>query len=170
MSDFQSLNIAVLTVSDTRTQADDASGALLCERLQAAGHRLTDRRILRDDKHLLRAAVSAWIADDVVQVILTTGGTGITGRDITVEALKPLFDRELEGFGELFRQLSYAEIGAATIQSRACGGVANGKLIFCLPGSKNACATAWDKILGPQLDARTTPCNFAMLLPRLKEA
>ncbi len=169
MTDFQPLNIAVLTVSDTRTEADDASGALLIARLEAAGHRLAARKILRDDPDMLRSVVSGWIGDDKLQVVLTTGGTGITGRDVTVEALKPLFERELGGFGELFRQLSYAEIGAATIQSRACAGVAGGKLIFCLPGSTGACTLAWDRILAPQLDARTRPCNFATLLPRLRE-
>ncbi len=169
MTDFQPLNLAVLTVSDTRVESTDESGALLIGRLESAGHRLAARKILRDDRDLLRATVSTWMADEQVQVVLTTGGTGITGRDITVEALKPLFDRELEGFGELFRQLSYVEIGAATIQSRACAGVAQGTLIFCLPGSKNACALAWDRILAPQLDARTKPCNFPMLLPRLQE-
>ncbi|MGH8529735.1 MAG: molybdenum cofactor biosynthesis protein B [Nevskiales bacterium] len=169
MSDFQPLNIAVLTVSDSRSETTDESGALLIDRLKAAGHQLADRKILRDDRDLLQAAVAGWVGADRVQVILTTGGTGITGRDVTVDALKPLFDRELEGFGELFRQLSYAQIGAATIQSRACAGLAKGTLIFCLPGSKNACVLAWDKILAPQLDARTQPCNFPMLLPRLRE-
>ena len=169
MPDFLPLSIAVLTVSDTRTEADDRSGALLAERLQAAGHRLTARCIERDERAALRAAVESWLGDAAVQVILTTGGTGITGRDVTVEALRPLFERELEGFGELFRQLSYAEIGAATIQSRACAGTARGKLLFLLPGSTGACALAWDKILAPQLDARTRPCNFATLLPRLTE-
>lgn len=169
MPDFLPLGIALLTVSDTRADADDSSGALLLGRLQAAGHKLAARKIVRDEREVLRSTVAGWLEDERVQVVLTTGGTGITGRDVTVEALKPLFERELEGFGELFRHLSYAEIGAATIQSRACAGVACGKLIFCLPGSTGACALAWDKILAPQLDARTRPCNFASLLPRLRE-
>lgn len=167
--EFMALKIAVLTVSDSRTAADDKSGDLLVQRLTDAGHHLAAREILRDDRYELRACVSAWIADEAVDVILSTGGTGVTGRDITPEALQPLFDRPIEGFGELFRQVSFDEIGAATIQSRACAGMANATLIFCLPGSANACATAWDHILGTQLDMRTRPCNFAKLVARFHE-
>ena len=168
-SDFLALNIAVLTVSDSRSEADDKSGALLAERLQAAGHQLFDKRIVKDDVYQLRAQVSAWIADANVNVVLTTGGTGITGRDVTPEAVAPLFDRPIEGFGELFRQISFTEIGASTIQSRAVAGIANATLIFCVPGSSGACATAWDKILVSQFDRRTQPCNFAKLIERFTE-
>ena len=160
---------AVLTVSDTRTARDDASGDLLCERLLAAGHRLADRALAPDDIYRVRACVSGWVADDGVEVVLATGGTGFTGRDSTPEALLPLFDKTIEGFGELFRQVSFAEIGSSTMQSRAVGGLANGTLIFALPGSRNACETGWDKILKNQLDIDFKPCNFAELLPRFKE-
>ena len=168
-TDFLPLNIAVLTVSDSRTEATDKSGVLLVERLQAAGHQLADKRIVVDDVYQLRAQVSAWIADPAVNIIITTGGTGITGRDVTPEALSPLFDRPIDGFGELFRQLSFDEIGAATIQSRAIAGIANATLIFSVPGSSGACATAWDQILHTQLDRRTKPCNFAKLVERFNE-
>lgn len=168
-SEFLPLNIAVLTVSDSRTEETDTSGALLVERLEAAGHVLAARRIVVDDIYQLRAQVSAWIAHDSVNVVITTGGTGITGRDVTPEALAPLFDRPIEGFGELFRSLSLDEIGAATIQSRAIAGIANATLIFCVPGSSGACATAWDGILATQLDRRTKPCNFAKLVERFAE-
>ena len=161
------LAIAVLTVSDTRSRADDTSGDLLAERLVAAGHALADRQIVRDDIYAIRAVTSAWIADASVQVVLATGGTGFSGRDSTPEALLPLFDKTIEGFGELFRHVSLAEIGGSTIQSRAVGGLANGTLIFAMPGSTGACRTAWDQILRDQLDAATKPCNFAELLPRL---
>jgi molybdenum cofactor biosynthesis protein B len=166
---FLPLSIAVLTVSDTRTEADDKSGKLLVERLKAAGHRLADKQIVPDDIYRIRAIVSQWIVDEAVQVIISTGGTGITGRDTTPEAVRPLLDMELEGFGELFRYLSYEEIGSSTIQSRATGGLANGTLIFVVPGSSGACRTAWDKILVQQLDLRQKPCNFVSLLPRLRE-
>lgn len=166
---FLPLNIAVLTVSDSRTADTDSSGALLVERLKTCGHELADRAIIRDDIYALRAQVSAWIAEAAVQVVITTGGTGVTGRDVTPEALTPLFDKPIEGFGELFRQLSFEDIGAATLQSRACAGMANGTLIFCLPGSTGACALGWDQILETQLDRRTRPCNFAMLIQRLNE-
>ena len=166
---FRPLNIAVLTVSDTRTEADDTSGALLIERLQTAGHRLTHRAIEPDDRYRLRARVSAWIADPGVEAILTTGGTGFTGRDATPEALEPLFDKTIEGFGELFRQLSYDEIGTSTIQSRATAGLANATLVFCMPGSSGACRTAWDQILLSQLDVRHRPCNFVELIDRFLE-
>ncbi|MEZ5558269.1 MAG: molybdenum cofactor biosynthesis protein B [Pseudomonadales bacterium] len=164
------LNCAVLTVSDTRSLADDKSGALLVELLEADGHRLADRAIVPDDVYQIRALVSRWIADPDISVILTTGGTGFTGRDSTPEALLPLFDKTIGGFGELFRQLSYAEIGASTIQSRAVGGLANATLIFALPGSSNAVRTGWEKILHQQLDVNFRPCNFVELIPRFREA
>ena len=166
---FVALGIAVLTVSDTRTEADDRSGAYLAEAVQAAGHRLAARRIVPDDRYRIRAELSAWIADPSVQAVLVTGGTGLTGRDVTPEAVRPLLDREIEGFGELFRWLSYEEIGTSTLQSRALAGVANGTVIFCLPGSTGACRTAWERIVRHQLDRRTRPCNLAELLPRLTE-
>jgi len=164
------LNCAVLTITDTRTAASDTSGDLLANLLDADGHRLADRALVRDDIYEIRAVVSRWIADPAVNVILTTGGTGFTGRDSTPEALTPLFDKTILGFGELFRQVSYDEIGPSTIQSRAVGGLANATLIFALPGSGNAVRTGWDKILHFQLDAGFRPCNFVELLPRLKEA
>ncbi|MCY3812482.1 MAG: molybdenum cofactor biosynthesis protein B [Gammaproteobacteria bacterium] len=164
-----SLAIAVLTVSDTRGPDEDTSGDLLVERLTGAGHRLAERRIVTDDVYAIRAVVSAWIADADVQAVLTTGGTGFTGRDSTPEALLPLFDKTIDGFGELFRQVSFDEIGSSTIQSRAVGGLANGTLVFAMPGSTGACRTAWDKILRNQLDADFKPCNFAELLPRFHE-
>ena len=165
----KALAIAVLTVSDTRGPDRDTSGDLLAERLEGAGHRLVERRIAPDDVYAIRAVVSAWIADPNVQAILTTGGTGFTGRDSTPEALAPLFDKTIDGFGELFRQVSYDEIGSSTIQSRAVAGLANATLIFAMPGSTNACRTAWDKILENQLDVSFRPCNFAELLPRFHE-
>ena len=165
----QVLAIAVLTVSDTRGPDQDTSGDLLVARLEAAGHRLAQRRIVRDDVYEIRAVVSAWIADPAVNAILTTGGTGFTGRDSTPEALAPLFDKTIDGFGELFRQVSYLEIGSSTIQSRAVAGLANATLVFAMPGSTNACRTAWDKILENQFDASFKPCNFAELLPRFCE-
>lgn len=166
---FVPLDISVLTVSDSRTEADDRSGALLRERAEAAGHKVVAKEIVPDDPYQMRAVFSRWIADPGVQVILATGGTGVTGRDSTPEAIAPLLDKQIEGFGELFRALSFEEIGTATIQSRAVAGLANGTFIFCLPGSSGACRTAWDKILQPQLDHRTRPCNFAQLIPRLLE-
>jgi molybdopterin adenylyltransferase len=163
------LNIAVLTVSDTRGLAEDTSGSALVELLETAGHRLAERRIVRDDIYQVRAAISRWIADPGVDCILTTGGTGITGRDGTPEAVAPLLDKEISGFGELFRYLSYEEIGTSSLQSRALSGVANRTFIFVLPGSSGACRTAWTRIIEAQLDARTRPCNLTMLMPRLKE-
>lgn len=163
------LSCAVLTVSDTRTEADDKSGDFLSDAIAAGGHRLAAREICRDDRYALRWIVSGWIADPNVQVVITTGGTGFTGRDSTPEALLPLFDKTIEGFGELFRQLSYEEIGTSTIQSRAVGGLANGTLVFVLPGSSGACRTAWDSILVNQLDIDFKPCNFAELIPRFSE-
>lgn len=163
---FAPLGIAVLTVSDTRGYDRDGSGDLLSERLSEAGHALVERRIVPDDIYRIRAVVSKWVVREDIQVILVNGGTGFTARDTTPEALAPLFDRAVDGYGELFRQLSYESIGTSTIQSRAVAGVANRTLIFAMPGSPKACATAWDGILESQLDARTRPCNFvAMVLP-----
>ena len=164
-----SLNCAVLTVSDSRTLKEDTSGELLAELIRTDGHILKDRQLVRDDVYQVRAVVSAWIADPGVQIVITTGGTGFTGRDSTPEALAPLFDKVIDGFGELFRLVSFDEIGASTIQSRALGGLANGTLIFALPGSTNAVRTGWEKILKPQLSDKTRPCNFVELLPRLLE-
>jgi molybdopterin adenylyltransferase len=164
------LKCAVLTISDTRTQQDDTSGALLVELLTADGHLLRERALCRDDVYQIRALVSRWIADPEIDVVVTTGGTGFTGRDSTPEALTPLFDKTILGFGELFRQLSFDEIGASTIQSRAVGGLANATLIFALPGSGNAVRTGWERILRHQLDASARPCNFAELIPRFREA
>jgi molybdenum cofactor biosynthesis protein B len=166
---FIPLQIAVLTVSDSRTEANDSSGALLKAKAEAAGHQVVAKEIVPDDIYKMRAVFSRWIADPAIQVVLSTGGTGVTGRDSTPEAVAPLLDKQVEGFGELFRAVSFGEIGASTVQSRALGGLANGTFIFCLPGSSGACRTAWDKILQSQLDHRTRPCNFAQLLPRLLE-
>jgi len=166
---FVQLRIALLTVSDSRTEADDTSGNLLRNQAEQAGHQVVAREIVPDDVYRMRAVFSRRIAEPQVQVVLSTGGTGITGRDSTPEAVAPLLDKRIEGFGELFRALSFEEIGPATIQSRALAGLANGTFIFCLPGSSGACRTAWDKILQPQLDHRTRPCNFAQLIPRLLE-
>ena len=163
------IKIAVLTVSDSRTEADDTSGDALVERLTQANHTLVEKRILPDDKYKIRAAVSQWIADEDVDVVITTGGTGLTGRDITPEAVEPLFDKVIEGVGELFRWVSYQEIGTSTIASRCVGGLANGTFIFCLPGSTGACRTGWDKVIAPQLDCNTKPCNIVALMPRLLE-
>lgn len=160
------LNIAVLTVSDTRTYDNDTSGQYLVDTLQEEGHQLGDRALLKDDIYQIRAQISAWIADDKIQVVLITGGTGFTDRDSTPEAVKPLFDKEVEGFGEMFRQISWDEIGTSTIQSRALAGLANKTLIACLPGSTGACRTGWTKLLQPQLDARQGPCNFVGHLRR----
>ncbi len=159
-SPFKPLNIAVLTVSDTRTEENDTSGQTLVERLNSAGHHLVEKAIVIDDVYQLRAIVSKWIADDNVQVVLATGGTGFTARDNTPEALMPLFDKSVEGFGEVFRHVSLSEIGTSTIQSRAFAGMANSTVIFCMPGSTNACKTAWDKVIVEQLDASHKPCNF----------
>jgi len=166
---FIPLDIAVLTVSDTRTEENDTSGKTLSERLVKAGHRLAEKAIVRDDIYAIRAIVSRWIADSDVQVVITTGGTGVTGRDGTPEAIKVLLDKELEGFGEIFRAISYEEIQTSTIQSRALCGVANATFIFCVPGSSGACRTAWDKLIQHQLDHRTQPCNIVELMPRLNE-
>ncbi len=163
------IKIAILTVSDSRTEADDTSGNALVERLTEAGHKLAEKLILPDDKYKIREAVSRWIADENIDVVISTGGTGLTGRDITPEAIEPLFDKKIEGVGELFRWVSYQEIGTSTIASRCLGGLANGTFIFCLPGSTGACRTGWDKVIAPQLDCNTTPCNIVALMPRLLE-
>lgn len=156
----QLLNIAVLTVSDTRTEETDTSGKYLVDSIKADGHNLVDKKIVIDDKYQLRAVVSEWIASETIQVVLTTGGTGFTARDTTPEALSVLFDKEIEGFGELFRHISYLEIGTSTVQSRALAGMANKTAVFCMPGSTGACKTAWNGILQEQLDSTHKPCNF----------
>ena len=166
---FIPVNIALLTISDTRTLETDSSGKVLRERALSEKHRVADQQIVRDDMYQIRAVISQWIADPGVQAIITTGGTGLTGRDGTPEAVSVLLDKEIVGFGELFRQISYQDIRTSTIQSRAIGGVANGTFIFCLPGSSGACKTAWDDILKEQLDNRHRPCNFVELMPRLLE-
>ncbi|MCX5938169.1 MAG: molybdenum cofactor biosynthesis protein B [Cyanobium sp. LacPavin_0920_WC12_MAG_62_9] len=163
------LGIALLTVSDTRTLEDDHSGAALTLRLEAAGHHLVARTLVPDDRYCIRAAVSTWIADPVVQVVISSGGTGLTGRDGTPEAIAPLLDKTIEGFGELFRVLSFETIGTSSLQSRALAGVANGTVIFVLPGSLDAVETAWDRLICAQLDEHTKPCNLVQLLPRLRE-
>jgi molybdenum cofactor biosynthesis protein B len=167
--EFLPVNIAILTVSDSRDEQTDKSGKLLVERLTGAGHRLAEKRIVPDDVYRIRAVVSQWIADPGVNVVITTGGTGVTGRDGTPEAVAPLLDKVLEGFGEMFRSISYADIKTSTLQSRALAGVANGTYVFCVPGSSGACATAWDALIAAQLDLRTRPCNLVELMPRLRE-
>lgn len=167
--EFIPLNIAILIVSDSRTLKTDKSGKLLEARVIEAGHNVYEKSIVIDDIHKIRSAVSVWCANDEVNAVLTTGGTGVTGRDGTPEAVATLFEKEIEGFGEMFRMISYEEIGTSALQSRAIAGVANASYIFCLPGSSGACATAWDKIISEQLDIRTKPCNLVELMPRLKE-
>jgi molybdenum cofactor biosynthesis protein B len=167
--EFLPIGIAVLTVSDSRDEQSDKSGRLLVERLIRAGHRLAEKLIVPDDIYQIRAAVSRWIADPEVNAIITTGGTGVTGRDGTPEAVRPLLDKVLDGFGEMFRSISYADIRTSTLQSRALAGVANATYVFCVPGSSGACATAWDELIAAQLDARTRPCNLVELMPRLRE-
>jgi molybdopterin adenylyltransferase len=164
-----SLAIALLTVSDTRALEDDSSGDALQQRLEAAGHRLVGRLLVPDDRYQIRAAISGWIADPAVQVVISSGGTGLTGRDGTPEAVKPLLDKTIDGFGELFRVLSFETIGTSSLQSRALAGVANGTVIFVLPGSLDAVQTAWDRLISAQLNADTRPCNLVQLLPRLRE-
>jgi len=166
---FIPLRICVLTVSDSHGPEQDSSGDYLVASLTEAGHVLAARALLRDDKYALRAQVSQWIADPDIDGVLVTGGTGFTGRDSTPEALRPLLDKQMDGFGELFRAISFEEIGTAALQSRAFAGLANGTFVFCLPGSTSACRTAWEGILRAQLDARTRPCNLATLKPRLRE-
>jgi len=167
--EFVPLKIAILTVSDSRTEETDTSGAFLVESLEAAGHHKADKCIEPDNMFRIRATVSAWIADPDVEVIITTGGTGITGRDGTPEAITPLLEKIIDGFGELFRAVSYEGIGTSTMQSRALCGVANGTYVFCLPGSTGACRDGWDKLIATQLDYRTRPCNLAEMMPRLTE-
>lgn len=166
---FIPLNIGVITVSDTRTSANDTSGDILAARLETAGHRLAKRSIVRDEAEVLARQLSEWSSDTAIDVIITTGGTGLTGRDVTPEALDRIKDKDIPGFGELFRWLSYSTIGTSTVQSRACAVLANGTYIFALPGSNGAVKDGWDGILAEQLDSRNRPCNFVQLIPRLKE-
>ena len=168
-SEFQPVNIAILTVSDSRTMADDRSGDTLVERLEGAGHILTARAIVKDEVPLIASQLTAWVNDPDVDVIISTGGTGVTGRDITPEAFATVWEKEIPGFGELFRWISYQKIKTSTIQSRACAGLANGTYMFALPGSTGACKDGWDDILKEQLDIRHQPCNFVEMMPRLKE-
>jgi len=169
-SEFVPLNLCVLTVSDTRTPDDDSSGDYLALSLGQAGHRLCEKRIVQDNRYAIRAIVAQWIADEDVHGVLVSGGTGFTGRDSTPEAIAPLLVKQMPGFGEMFRMLSYDEIGTSTMQSRAFAGLANNTFVFCLPGSTSACRTAWEKLIRAQLDATTKPCNLAGLLPRLRES
>jgi molybdenum cofactor biosynthesis protein B len=167
--EFIALNIAILVVSDSRTEADDLSGQTLVDRAIEAGHHVLEKKIVPDNIYQIRAVVSEWIAKAEVQVVISTGGTGVTGRDGTPEAIAPLLDKVLDGFGETFRRLSYQDIKTSTIQSRALAGVANATYLFCLPGSSSACLTGWDSLIKEQLDNRTRPCNLAQLIPRLTE-
>jgi molybdenum cofactor biosynthesis protein B len=166
---FVPVKIAVMTVSDTRTLADDKSGQTLVDRIEEAGHELADRAIVTDDLGLIRARARGWIANPAIDVVITTGGTGLTGRDVTPEAIVPLFDKVIDGFSVAFHMLSYGKIGVSTVQSRVVAGVAGATYIFCLPGSPGACRDGWDGILGPQLDYRSRPCNFVEIMPRLDE-
>lgn len=166
---FIPLNVAVVTISDSRTAKNDTSGDYLAQSLEHEGHLVIRRLIVKDDKYVLRAAFSELIADPEVSIVLSTGSTGLTGRDVAPEALEPLFDKAIDGFGEVFRSVSTTDIGAATIQSRAFAGLANGTVIFCIPGSPNACRTAWEEVIRPQLDSRTRPCNLANVMPRFLE-
>jgi molybdopterin adenylyltransferase len=168
-TEFVPLNLALLTVSDSRTLADDSSGQYLQDAAIEAGHRVAARTLLPDNRYAMRAQVAVWIADEAIDGIIVTGGTGFTGRDSTPEAIEPLLDKLMPGFGETFRHVSYEEIGTSTMQSRAFAGLANGTFVFCLPGSTSACRTAWEKLIRAQLDARTKPCNLATLRPRLRE-
>ncbi len=167
--EFMPIGIAVITVSDTRTSADDKSGDTLAERIVSAGHRLAVRVIVKDDVRQIRASARKFIADKNVDVVISTGGTGLTGRDVTIEAMRGLFEKEIEGFGTVFHMISFAKIKTSTMQSRATGGVVKGKYIFCLPGSPGACRDGWDEILVHQLDYRNKPCNFVEIMPRLGE-
>jgi molybdenum cofactor biosynthesis protein B len=167
--DLVPLALSVLTVSDSRSEADDSSGKYLVDALTTAGHRLAARALLPDDRYRIRALVANWIADPAIDGVLVTGGTGFTGRDSTPEAILPLLDKTMPGFGELFRAVSFEEIGTSSLQSRAFAGIANATFVFCLPGSTSACRTAWEKLIRAQLDARTRPCNLAALKPRLLE-
>lgn len=167
--EFRPLRLALLTVSDTRTLAEDVSGDILEARIREAGHELIARELLRDDVAQIEAKLRAWIDEPTVEVVIVTGGTGVTGRDVTPEAMKAVWEKEIPGFGELFRWISFSKIGTSTIQSRACAGVAKGTYLFAVPGSRNAVKDAWDEILVLQLDSRHRPCNFAELIPRLQE-
>ncbi|NOZ54150.1 MAG: molybdenum cofactor biosynthesis protein B [Gammaproteobacteria bacterium] len=169
-NEFKPVSIAVLTISDTRTEADDTSGHLLVDRLTNAGHALAEKCIVPDNIYKIRACVSQWIVSKNIDAIITTGGTGVTGRDSTPEAIQPLLDKLIEGFGEMFRMLSHQSIGTSALQSRAIAGVANATYVFCLPGSSSACQTGWDHIIQAQLDSTTKPCNLIMLMPRLRES
>jgi len=166
---FIPVRIAVLTISDTRTLETDASGDVLVARIKEAGHELADRTIVQDDQIMIAEQIRRWLAEKTVDAIITTGGTGLTGRDVTVEAIRPLFEKEIDGFSVLFHQLSFGKIGTSTVQSRACAGVTNGTFIFCLPGSPGAVKDGWDGILKLQLDVRHKPCNFVEIMPRLQE-
>jgi molybdenum cofactor biosynthesis protein B len=166
---FLAVNIAILTVSDTRSESDDKSGQTLAELITAAGHRVAQRRIVRDEKAAIIAQLKAWIADPTIDVVISTGGTGVTGRDVTPEAFHAVYEKEIAGFGELFRWLSYQKVGTSTIQSRATAGVAGGTYLFALPGSPGACRDGWEDIIKPQLDNRHRPCNLVELMPRLNE-
>lgn len=168
--EFKPLTIAVLVVSDTRSDEDDVSGKVLVSRLTEAGHLLAEKKIVPDNIYQIRAIAARWIADNAVDVVISTGGTGVTGRDGTPEAMTPLFDKTLDGFGEVFRSVSYQQIKTSTMQSRAVAGVANATFVFCLPGSSSACRTAWDVLIQEQLDFRTRPCNLVELMPRLLES
>ncbi len=168
-ADFVPLNLCVLTISDTRTPENDTSGDYLALSLGQAGHALADRRIVKDNRYVIRAIIAQWIADESIHGVLVTGGTGFTGRDSTPEAILPLLDKEMPGFGEMFRVLSFEEIGTSTMQSRAFAGLSNNTFVFCLPGSTSACRTAWERLIRAQLDATTRPCNLAGLMPRLRE-
>lgn len=167
--EFIPVGIAVITISDTRVLADDKSGQTLVDRIQAEGHRIAARIIVKDHVRAIRACVRKLAKNKSVDVIISTGGTGLTGRDVTVEAMRPLFDKEIEGFGVLFHMMSFQKIGTSTVQSRATAGVVSGKYVFCLPGSPGACRDGWDEILKPQLDYRHKPCNFIEIMPRLDE-
>lgn len=166
---FIPVRIAVLTISDTRTLADDKSGQTLADRLTEAGHLLADRAIVKDEVSAIRRVVRGWVKRDDVDAVISTGGTGLTGRDVTIEAMRGLFDKEIEGFGTLFHMMSFGKIGTSTVQSRATAGVVKAKYVFCLPGSPGACRDGWDEILKPQLDYRHKPCNFVEIMPRLDE-
>lgn len=166
---FIPVRIAVMTVSDTRTEKTDKSGTLVAEMIRASGHQVAEHAIIRDEPAAIRAKVESWIADPGVDVVITTGGTGFTGRDVTPEAVRPLFEKEIDGFSAIFHMLSYKSVGTSTMQSRACGGLARGTYIFCIPGSPGACRDAWEGILAHQLDSRHRPCNFVQLMPRLEE-
>lgn len=166
---FSPVGLAVLTISDTRTEADDTSGNILVERITSAGHRVVARNIVRDEKEAVAEQVKAWGDDPQIAAIITTGGTGLTGRDVTVEAVKPLFDKEIDGFSVIFHMISYESVGLSTLQSRACAGVMGETFVFCLPGSNGAVKDGWDKVISAQLDSRHRPCNLIEIIPRLTE-